>query len=61
MADDPTKTGKPDRDRVNVNEPYEVRQWTQHFGCTEQQLRDAVLAVGPMVKDVEAHLKKSKP
>ena len=25
MADDLDKTGRPDRDRINVNEDYEVR------------------------------------
>lgn len=29
-----------------------------HFGVTEQQLRDAVKKVGPMVADVKRHLGK---
>lgn len=58
MADDKSNRGPADRDRVNVNEPYEVRHWTEKFGCTEQQLRAAVKAVGVMAKDVEAFLKK---
>ena len=32
MADDKTKAGKPDRDRINVNEPYELRDWGKKFG-----------------------------
>ena len=58
MADDKSKRGPADRDRVNINETYEVRHWTEKFGCTEQQLRAAVKAVGVMAKDVEAFLKK---
>ena len=58
MADDKSKHGPADRDRVNVNETYEVRHWTEKFGCTEAQLRAAVKAVGVMAKDVEAFLKK---
>jgi hypothetical protein len=27
MADDRTNAGKPDRDRINVAEDYEVRDW----------------------------------
>jgi hypothetical protein len=34
MADDKTKTGKPDRDRINVNEDYELRYWAEKFDVT---------------------------
>jgi hypothetical protein len=56
MSDDKSKTGGPDRSRVNVNEPYEVEYWTKKFGCTPQELKDAVKAVGPMAADVEDEL-----
>lgn len=56
MPDDKNKTGKGDDSRINVNQPYEVQYWTKELRCTEQQLRDAVKAVGPMVKDVKRHL-----
>lgn len=58
MSDDKNKRGKPDRDRVNINEPYEVRQWTEYWGVTEAQLRRCVERVGVMVKDVERCLGK---
>jgi hypothetical protein len=32
IADDKTKTGKPDRDRINTDEAYEVRDWAKRFG-----------------------------
>jgi len=57
MSDDKTKTGSPDRDRINVNEDYEVQYWTKKFGVSAAQLKAAVSAVGPMTKAVEAHLK----
>jgi hypothetical protein len=60
MADDKTKSGAADRTRVNVHEDYEVRHWTQKFGCTAEQLRAAVGAVGPMVKDVEQYSRSNK-
>jgi hypothetical protein len=60
MSDDKKKRGPADASRVNVNESYEVRYWTERFQCTEQQLRDCVKSVGPMVKDVEACLAKKK-
>jgi hypothetical protein len=58
MADDKTKTGKPDRDRINVNEAYELRDWAAKFGISEGKLRDTVTKVGPMAKDVAAALGK---
>jgi hypothetical protein len=58
MPDDRTIRGPADRSRINVNESYEVRYWCQHFGCTEQQLRDAVKAVGVMADAVRRHLRQ---
>ena len=60
MSDDKTKTSAQDRTRVNVNEDYELRYWSEKFGCTHDELRAAVKAVGVMAKDVEAHLKSKK-
>lgn len=58
MADDRSKIGKPDRDRINVNEDYELRDWSKKLGATPQQIKDAVKAVGPMVADVKKKLGK---
>jgi hypothetical protein len=57
MADDPNVRGPQDRARINVGQEHEVRYWTKALGVTEQQLRDAVRAVGPMAEKVRAHLK----
>jgi hypothetical protein len=58
MADDLSNRGPQDRSRVNVNEEWERRWWCKEFGCTEQQLRDAVRAVGVSADKVRQHLKK---
>ncbi|TWT13959.1 DUF3606 domain-containing protein [Reyranella sp. CPCC 100927] len=58
MADDPNKTGRADRDRININQDYEVQDWSKSLGVTPDQLRKAVQAVGPMVADVKRHLGK---
>jgi len=58
MADDTDKKGQADRLRINVNEPHEVRYWTQELGLTEDQLRQAVQAVGVMAENVRIHLGK---
>lgn len=58
MADDPTERGSADRDRINIEEDYEVRDWAKHFGVSEEELRKAVEAAGPIVKNVERHLRR---
>ena len=60
MSDDKTKTGGQDRARINVNEDYELRDWSKKFGVTPEQLKQAVNAVGTSAEAVEAHLKGNK-
>ena len=55
MPDDTTKTGRPDRDLINLSEPYEVRHWCDTFRCTEDELRAAVKSVGAGAKKVRAY------
>jgi hypothetical protein len=52
MADDKTNRGPAVRSRININEDYEVRYWTQVFECTAIELRNAVRVVGAMVSNV---------
>ena len=59
MADDPSKRGPQDRSRINTNEDYEVRYWSQKFGVSPQQLKAAVRKVGNSAKAVERELKGS--
>lgn len=56
--DDKNKTGNPDRGRINVNESYELQDWSKKFGVTPDELKKAVKAVGTSAKDVEEYLKK---
>ena len=42
--------------RINLSEPWEVTLWTHEFGCTEPELREAVLAAGPRAGDVRARI-----
>lgn len=58
MADDKKNTGGQDRLRINVNEDYELRDWSKKFGVTAEQLKAAVKKVGVMAADVEKELKK---
>lgn len=58
MADDKTNAGASDRARINVNEDYELRDWSQRLGVTPEALREAVKAVGPSADAVRKHLGK---
>jgi len=60
MPDDKTQVGKPDRDRINVGEEYELRGWAKSLGVTPQRLIDVVAKVGPMADDVRRELSKSE-
>lgn len=57
MADNKTATGSPDRDRISLSEDYEVRDWTESLGVSEERLREAVSAVGFSADKVRAYLK----
>ena len=56
MADDTSKRGPADRTRINVNEASELSYWTKELGCTADELREAVNAVGVMVAEVRRYL-----
>lgn len=58
MSDDKKNTGRPDRDRINVDEDYELRYWTTTLGVFAEELRAAVAAVGPTTVAVWKHLGK---
>lgn len=60
MADDRTKANGPDRNRIDVNEEYELRDWSKKFGVSPEQIKEAVRAVGDRADDVEMHLKGSR-
>jgi hypothetical protein len=59
MSDDKNQTGGPDRQRISLSEDYEVRDWSQKFGVSEERLRQAVGKVGNMAEDVERELRGS--
>jgi len=58
MADDKSNPGRPDRDRINVNEEYELRDWSQSLGVSPEELKKAVAAVGDRADAVRQHLGK---
>ena len=60
MPDDPTKTGL-DRKLIALTDEDEVRNWCKSLGCNEEQLRQAVNAVGHSADKVREYMKVHKP
>ncbi|WP_371435065.1 DUF3606 domain-containing protein [Polaromonas sp.] len=58
MADDLEESGAQAGSRINVNEPHEVRYWTQHLDVSERELRKAVADVGVSARQVAEQLGK---
>lgn len=60
MSDDKGDPGRPDRDRIDMNDPDEVRNWTQSLGVTREELQRAVEAVGNTAGKVYDYLGRSR-
>ena len=58
MPDNKKSVGKPDRDRINLSEDYEVQDWSKKFKVTPEVLKKAVKEAGSNAKDVEKFLAK---
>lgn len=57
MSDDKSKRGTPDRDRIDINDPDEVRNWTQSLGVSKEELQRAVQAAGTQADKVREFLR----
>ena len=58
MADDLTNRGGRDRNRISLDQDHELRDWSEKFGVTKEELREAVQAVGNEASKVEQHLRE---
>jgi hypothetical protein len=59
MPDNTQSPGGQDRKRINVHEDYELRDWSQKFGVTANELKAAVRAVGDQAEKVKEYLSRS--
>ena len=57
MSDDKTSRGGQDRKRINVNQDFELADWSRKFGVSQDELKEAVKAAGDRADKVEAYLK----
>jgi hypothetical protein len=60
MADDKTKTGKPDRSRVAGGEGYEVDYFARKHGLTTEQARELTERIGNDRAALDAAVEKLK-
>ena len=60
MADDKTKTGKPDRSRVAGGEGYEVGYFARKHGITTEQARELIDRIGNDRASLDAAAEKLK-
>ena len=60
MSDDLGKSGGQDRKRINLNQDFEVRDWSRKFGVDSETLKKAVAAVGNDAQKVEEYLRGQK-
>ena len=58
MSDDKTKSGGQDRDRINIHQEYELRDWAKSLNTTPERLKEAVQAVGDRAEKVCEFLSK---
>ena len=58
MSDNLKQRGGQDRQRIDVNQDYELRDWSKKFGVTPQRLKEAVQAVGNQADKVQGYLQQ---
>jgi hypothetical protein len=57
MADDLKQTGKPDDQRIDVDQDHELTYWSEKLGVSRDKLREVVAKAGPMVRNVQRELR----
>ena len=61
MSADKTKASGQDRQRINVNQDYELRDWAKSMNTTPERIKEAVQAVGDRAEKVREYLRGDKP
>jgi 3-oxoacyl-[acyl-carrier-protein] synthase III len=54
--DNLTKKEQPDRSKINMHEPHEVKYWTHALGVSQEELQKAVDKVGNAAAAVRKEL-----
>jgi hypothetical protein len=61
MSDDKSNAQGQDRQRINVNQDYELRDWAKSLNTTPERIKEAVQAVGDRADKVREYLSQDKP
>jgi hypothetical protein len=56
MPDDTSQSSGQDRQRINVNQEYELRDWAKSLNTTPERVKEAVQAVGDRADKVREYL-----
>jgi Protein of unknown function (DUF3606) len=57
MPDDRSRRGGPDRERIDIHDEHEVRNWAMLLKVTPEQLKAAVSKVGTSADQVRQYLR----
>ena len=60
MSDNKSERGSPDRDRIDIHDADEVRNWTKSLGVSKEELERAVRAAGDRAEKVREFLGKGR-
>ncbi len=50
------QSARQEQQRLDVNEEYELMNWTERYGVSAEKIREAVTVVGNRVSDVVRYL-----
>jgi hypothetical protein len=57
MSDDKSKAHGQDRERINIHEDYELRDWAKSLKTTPERVKEAVQAVDDRADKVREYLR----
>jgi hypothetical protein len=58
MPDDKSKSSGQDRERIDVSQDYELRDWAKSLNTTPERVKEAVQAVGDRAEKVREYLRE---
>jgi hypothetical protein len=61
MSDDKNNAQGQDRQRIDVHQDYELRDWARSLHTTPECIKEAVQAVGDRADKVREYLSQDKP
>jgi hypothetical protein len=50
------QSSRQEQQRLDINEEYELMNWTERYGVSAEKVREAVMVVGNRVSDVVRYL-----